>query len=103
MVTGREGKSCAAAGTTSMRTASESTDPSVRKNESIRLFLRGSPRSFASGRRRRADHPQEALSDKAELKKSHRDAAAASRGRISWRRAWSAAPGNSHACGRDKL
>jgi hypothetical protein len=31
----------------------------VRKNESIRLFLRGSPRSFASGRRRPADPPQE--------------------------------------------
>jgi hypothetical protein len=64
-----------------VNTASESTDPSVRKNESIRLFLRGSPRSFASGRRRPADPPRGALSDKAGLKKSHRgDAAIHQRG-----------------------
>src|SRR6187397_709865 len=77
MVTGRAGNSCAAAGSTTVaRTASASAGPSARKNESIRLFLRGSPWSFANGRRRRADLPQGALSDKAEPKKSHRGAAA---------------------------
>jgi hypothetical protein len=74
----------------------------VRKNESIGFSSVVRRGLFASGRRRRADSPQEALSDKAELKKSHRGAAAASVGRISWRRARSATPGNSRACGCDK-